>query len=171
MTEAVAANWFAVQTAPRAEQKAAVHLLRQGFGIYLPRYLKRRRHARRVEQVAAPFFPGYLFVSIDVTQQRWRSINSTIGVTRLVCNGDMPAIVDDRIVDALKSRESEAGFIEFDQSPRFHPGDKIRVLDGAFTAIAGLYESRSDRERVTILLDLLGRKVRVTLHQDQLAAA
>ena len=34
---------------------------------YLPRYLKRRRHARRVDIVAAPLFPRYLFVAIDMT--------------------------------------------------------------------------------------------------------
>jgi transcriptional antiterminator RfaH len=40
------ARWYVAQTQPNAEAKAVAHLNRQGFGTYLPRYLKRRRHAR-----------------------------------------------------------------------------------------------------------------------------
>ena len=57
-------RWFVVQAQPNAEHKAVAHLNRQGFTTYLPRYLKRRRHARRMDVVAAPLFPRYLFVSI-----------------------------------------------------------------------------------------------------------
>ena len=46
-------RWYVVQTQPHAESKAVEHLARQGFGAYLPRYLKRRRHARKVELIAA----------------------------------------------------------------------------------------------------------------------
>jgi transcriptional antiterminator RfaH len=84
-------HWHVVQTHSRAEEKAVVHLMRQGYDVYLPRYLKRRRHARRSETVAAPLFPRYLFVSFDRQVQRWRSIQSTIGVSQLVCNGETPA--------------------------------------------------------------------------------
>ena len=57
--------------------------MRQGFTTYLPRYLKRRQHARRIDIVPAPLFPRYFFVAIDITVQRWRSVYSTIGVTQL----------------------------------------------------------------------------------------
>jgi transcriptional antiterminator RfaH len=77
-------RWYVAQTHPHAEVKAGLHLTRQGFDIYLPRYLKKGRHARRVETVAAPLYPGYVFVAIDCGVQRWRSIQSTIGVSRLV---------------------------------------------------------------------------------------
>ncbi len=74
---------YVVQTQPHCENKAMIHLARQGFGAYLPRYLKRRRHARRIEIVPAPLFPRYLFVEIDIGAQRWRSIYSTVGVSVL----------------------------------------------------------------------------------------
>ena len=54
---------------------------------------------------------------------------------------------------------------------RFAPGDKVRVIDGVFDACLGLFEGMADRERVAILLDLLGRKVRVILDGDAVAAA
>jgi transcriptional antiterminator RfaH len=163
--------WYVVQTHPHAEAKAASHLERQGYSIYLPRYLKRRRHARRVEIVPAPLFPRYLFVAIDVLTQRWRSIQSTIGVARLVCSGEEPAVLPAAVVNELWTRQNEAGFIQLDLRPRFSSGDKIRVVEGVFAASLGLFEGMADRERVAILLDLLGRKVRVVLDGDAIAAA
>ena len=164
-------RWFVAHTQPNAEAKAVANLNRQGFEIYFPRYLKRRRHARKVESVAAPLFPRYLFVSVDLAAQRWRSIYSTVGIARLVCNGDHPAAVPDGVVAALKNREDASGFIKLDCRPGFRPGEKVRVLDGAFSSCLGLFEGMAERERIAILLDLLGRKVRVVLDADLVTAA
>lgn len=171
MTIELHPRWFVAHTQSHAEAKALTHLNRQGFESYFPRYLKKRRHARKIETVAAPLFPRYLFVAVDLTAQRWRSIYSTVGVARLVCNGDEPAAVPDGVVEALKSREDIGGFIKLDFRPQFRPGDKVRVLDGAFSSCLGLFEGMAERERVAILLDLLGRKVRVVLDADLVAAA
>ena len=164
-------HWYAVHTHPRAEEKAAAHLRRQGFKIYLPRYLKRRRHARRIETVPSALFPRYLFIAIDLEAQRWRAVQSTIGVVHLVCNGCTPAAVDNRVIDELKQHENEQGFIHLDQRPRYRPGEKVHVLDGLFAARFGFFEGVTDNERVTILLELLGRKVRVVLDAESVAAA
>jgi transcriptional antiterminator RfaH len=154
-------RWYVAQTQPNAESKAVAHLGRQGFATYLPRYLKRRRHARRVDVVSAPLFPRYLFIEID----------TTIGVSRLVCTGDTPTPVSNQVVTLLKGREDPAGFIQLDHQPQFRVGDKIRILDGVFCDCLGLYDGMSDRDRVTILLDLLGRKVRVQVDAEAVAAA
>src|SRR5262245_46375505 len=163
--------WYVVQTHANAERRAVTHLARQGFTTYFPRYLKRRRHARRIDVVAAPLFPRYLFVEIDTAVQRWRSIYSTIGISRLVCNGDHPVPVPEQVVKELKSRQDASGFIQLDCRPKFKVGDKVRVLEGAFYDCLGIYNGMPDRERVGILLDLLGRKVRVLLNAEAIAAA
>jgi transcriptional antiterminator RfaH len=164
-------RWYVVQTHAHAEGKAAAHLARQGFDAYLPRYLKRRRHARRIETVAAPLFPRYLFVTVDMVCQRWRAIHSTIGVTHLVCNGDDPVPVTDDVIETLKAREDEQGFVTLRQRPRFALGEKVRVLDGVFADCLGLFDGMKDSDRVTVLLDLLGRKVRLVLDEFSVAAA
>ena len=163
--------WYVAQTHIHAETKAAQHLRRQGYEVYLPRYLKPRRHARRVDATAAPLFPRYLFVAIDLSAQRWYSIQSTIGVSRLVTNGDNPAPVPRGVVDGLKQREDANGLIQLECRPRFVPGDKIRVLEGAFSDSLGLFEGITSQERVTILLELLGRKVRIGLNPTMIEAA
>jgi len=166
-----AARWYIVQTQPNAERKAVAHLERQGFATYLPRYRKRRRHARRTEIVLAPLFPRYVFVSVDMEAQRWRSIQSTLGVSHLVCNGDVPAMVPPSVIEALHGRESNDGIIDVDIQPHFERGDRIRVTSGAFGDCFGLFECMTDGERIAILLDLLGRQVRVVLDAEDVVAA
>jgi transcriptional antiterminator RfaH len=171
MTTAAGLRWFVVQTQSNREIKAAHHLERQSFQIYLPRYLKRRSHARKIEIVPAPLFPGYMFVAIDMETQRWRAIQSTVGVLRLVANGDEPAPVPLAIIDAMRQREDDKGFVTIEQGPAFKQGDKVRILAGAFTDTPGLFDALADRERVAILLDLLGRKVRVKIDANIVVAA
>jgi transcriptional antiterminator RfaH len=167
----VSARWYVVQTHAHAESKAIAHLARQGFEVYLPRYLKRRRHARRIETVSAPLFPRYLFVTIDMMCQRWRAVRSTIGVSRLVCNGDDPVPVADAVIQTLRAREDGQGFVLLRPRPQFALGEKVRVLDGVFTDCLGLFDGMKDSDRVAVLLDLLGRKVRVVLDEFSVAAA
>ena len=171
MSDITGARWYVVQTQVNGEAKAAENLRRQGYEIYLPRYLKRRRHARKVDFTAKPLFPRYMFVAIDMATQRWRSVQSTVGVSRLVTNGDSPAVVPEGVVRALKAREDAKGFVTMDARPAFAPGDKVRVLAGAFMDNAGLFNGMADHDRVSILLDMLGRKVRVLLDLDLVAAA
>jgi transcriptional antiterminator RfaH len=171
MNAAAGCAWHVVHTHAHAEAKAVAHLMRQGYEVYLPRYLKRRRHARRVETVCAPLFPRYCFVYVDRLVQRWRTICSTVGVAHLVCNGDEPAAVPALIIDEIRRREDERGFVRLDPAPRFAPGDKVRVVGGALADCLGLFQDMADRERVTVLIDLLGRKVKVTLDAATLDAA
>jgi transcriptional antiterminator RfaH len=164
-------RWYVAQTQPHAEGRAVGHLERQGFLPFLPRYLKRRRHARRTEIVGVPLFPRYVFVSVDIARQRWHAIRSTIGIVRLIERKDGPVVVTPGIVEGLIARQDEQGFIRLGSPAGLKAGDSVRVLGGAFEQCLGLLEQISDEERVTILLDLLGRKVRVSLDAGMIAAA
>lgn len=165
-----AARWYVVQTHPHAEAKAQEHLRRQGFSTYLPQFIKSRRHARKTERVKRPLFPRYMFVLIDSTQQNWHSIRSTIGVSSLIGGETGPVAVRDGVIDALRAREDGDGCVR-PESPRFLPGAAVRVMDGVFAACLGLFECMSDKERVAVLLDLLGRRVRVVLDAESITAA
>jgi transcriptional antiterminator RfaH len=166
-----ASAWYVVQSRPNAEDLAIRNLERQGFRPYLPRYLKLRRHARRVERVARPLFPSYLFVALDLDADRWRAVQSTVGVARLVCRGERPAPLPAGLVEGLIERADEAGLIPLPSRPAFRPGQAVRLTEGAFVDLVGLYEGMSDSERVTVLLDLLGRKVKITAAAHAVEAA
>lgn len=165
------ASWYVVQTRHLCEMRAAQELANQGFEVFLPRYLRKRRHARKVSLVAAPLFPGYLFVSLDPARQRWRSINGTYGVARVIAGEDGPVPVAGRIVGGLKARADEQGFIEMPQRPDLAPGQVVRIRAGSFAEALGLFEGFRDQDRVAVLLELLGGKVRVLLDEDMVEKA
>jgi transcriptional antiterminator RfaH len=164
-----AASWYVVFAHPNGEEVAARHLERQGFSTYLPRRLTIRRHARKEEQVARPLFPRYLFVGLDLDKQRWRAVHSTTGVSRLVCRGDAPVRVPDGVVEGLMEEHDENGYVRL--GTQFRSGDRVRILGGAFANLVGLYEEMTDTQRVTLLLELLGRQVRVAVAPKYLEAA
>ncbi|MBL8807265.1 MAG: hypothetical protein JNN22_10505 [Rhodospirillales bacterium] len=159
-------TWFAVQTQPRAEPKARANLERQGYSVYSPLLRRRRRHARRVENVLVPLFPGYLFVALDPHGDAWRPINSTLGVVRLVCFGEMPAPVPTGIIDGLRALEDAHGIIR-PPSANAQPGDSVRILEGALADQVGTLLDAGGAERVRLLVRLLGRDVQVTVGPEQ----
>jgi transcriptional antiterminator RfaH len=162
-------RWYVVSTQPGAEAKAAQHLERQGYRVYLPRWRKRRSHARRIEWIAAPLFPRYLFVGFDIETTRWRAINSTVGVSHLICNSGLPAPIPDAVIEEVRDRETGSGLIEI--KPTFRKGQPVIVDEGPFLAQIGLFETTNDADRVTILLNLLGRELRVKVPAYSIRAA
>ncbi len=164
-------QWYAVHTQPNGEHKALRHLERQGFNAYMPKYLKRRSHARKVDWVSAPLFPRYIFVGMDIRAQRWRAIHSTVGVSYLVCQGDSPVEVPDGVVESLRARENEKGLVDFNKVSPFKKGDQIQILDPAFGDLIGKFEHLDEQGRVTLLLNLMGREVKLKTPLEKVAAA
>jgi transcription antitermination factor NusG len=115
------------------------------------------RHARKSTLVRVPLFPGYLFVSLDTSRDRWRSINGTIGVTRIITNGDSPVPVPRGVVEAIQARMDDNGVVE--RSESLACGQAVKVCDGPFVDFVGRIEHINGPERVRILLELMGRAV------------
>jgi transcriptional antiterminator RfaH len=156
-------HWYAVYTHPCNEMLACEHLARQGFDVFLPRYLKRRSHARRTEMVPAPLFPRYLFVSFDRDSAGWRVIRSTRGVIDLVRNGLDPVPVSSAILEEIKRRRDENGYVVLARHFNLKQGSRIRIDTGPFADYEAIFQSHRDEDRVVALLSLLGREVVVEL--------
>lgn len=165
------AAWHVVHTQPNGEERAAQNLLRQGFEAYLPLYRRRTRHARRIVTASRPLFPRYLFVRFDADAVRWRSINGTFGVVRLLCHGERPLAVPPGVVESIHQRADGEGYVRLDETSQFLPGQRIQIVEGAFALTTGLFQHMTDGRRVVLLLDLLGRKVRVSVPAEAVAAA
>src|SRR3954468_22214710 len=108
-------RWYCIHTQPRREAVAAMHLAAQEFTIFLPEYVKTVRHARKLRTVKAALFPRYLFVRLDPDRGRWRSVNGTPGVTRLITAYERPAPVPHGVVEMLLDSQGPAGNIQFDR--------------------------------------------------------
>jgi transcriptional antiterminator RfaH len=157
-------TWHAAQTEAHREARVAAELSKQGLSVFLPQCLKRVLHARRLTNVAAALFPGYVFVGFG-SEARWRAINGTRGVVRLIMAGESPAPIAKGIVDGLIARLDARGYIPLPPRAAIRLGDPVRVVGGSFADALGLFEKMRDGERVAILLDLLGRKVRVVIDE------
>ncbi len=164
-------SWYAVYTNTRMESWARSNLWERGFEVYLPMYQKKRRHARKVDIVARPLFPRYLFVEADLEAGQKPMISSAPGVGYLVAFGRRPSPVVRRLIDEIRSRENASGYVQISDVEHMRRGDKVRIEDGALCDQVGLFDGVSDDRRVIILLDLLGRQVRVKLPQDAVRRA
>jgi transcriptional antiterminator RfaH len=158
--------WYAVHTHPQGENKAAFHLRQQDYTVYLPQFLKRRSHARKVDWVPGPLFPRYLFVNFGDTAGRWRPINSTIGVSHIVCQGTSPMEVPGDIIETIRARENDKGIVALNTADRFQVGDKVQVTTGPFDKHVGLFQGHDDKRRATLLLSLMGQEVRVRVKTE-----
>jgi len=75
------------------------------------------------------------------------------------------------VISCLRAREDGSGYVLLDERPKFALGAKVRVLAGVFAENLGLFDVMADRDRIAILLDLLGRKVRVSIEAELVTAA
>src|SRR5690348_17124734 len=99
-------RWFLVHTLPKRENQAKLHLCAQGFRVFLPSIRRTVRHARRLRTVNAPLFSRYLFIRLDLSRDRWLSVQGTVGVSHLfMCEG-MPVPVPVGVVESLVTRSS-----------------------------------------------------------------
>jgi transcriptional antiterminator RfaH len=158
-------NWYLIFCKPRQERRAQENLDRQGYTTYLPRILNRRRRGVRWVQVIEPMFPRYLFIRLDELVDDWAPIRSTFGVTCMVRFGYQVPVVPATIVAGIEARETEEGY-HVAPGLDFRKGERVRVLHGPMAGLEGIFAARSARERVLILLDMLGQSVGVQIDLD-----
>jgi len=152
-------GWYLVYSKPRQESLARANLERQGYQIYLPMCRYRRRRAGQPTETIEPLFPRYLFIRLNAKTDNWGPIRSTLGVSSLVRFGTEPAPVPETLIAFLRSREGMDGFHSAAQ-PTLQAGDRVRVSIGPMEGYEGILVAKTGRERVLVLMDVLGKQVR-----------
>lgn len=160
-------RWYAVHTRPHRELGAARQLTFQGFASFLPLHWKTVRHARQFRTTKAAFFPRYLFVRLNLARDRWRAVSGTYGVSAMVMEGDRPKPVPTGIVEDLYALADEEGVLTFDRI--LQPGQRVRMLSGPFAEKIGELKGLADRDRVQVLLDVMGARITVQTNAGMLA--
>jgi transcriptional antiterminator RfaH len=157
--------WAIAQTENQRETIAAYFLARANFETYLPRI----RIKRGVKSRIVPLFPSYILVRI---LDRWHAVENTIGVTRLITSGSGPARLRDEIVDQIRGRETN-GLVKLPSAAKtaFRRGQPVAISRGSFRGHVALFDGMSAHDRVNVLLDLLGRRVKIELAFGDVAAA
>lgn len=162
--------WYLVTTKPKSEFKAQENLLRQGYETYLPLVqTSRRRNGQNIKRTEA-FFSRYLFIFLDRETDNWAPIRSTLGVAGMVRFGGLPAVVPDTMINNLKQNENEFGLQSFEKK-EWKQGDKVEIMNGPFEGYKAIYQKMKSAERVSVLLDIVGKNTQVTLSVNELEIA
>lgn len=151
-------HWYLVHTKPRQEKCALENLERQGYECYLPTFPKEKLRQNRVSIANEPLFPRYLFIRLGQghADQSWTPIRSTKGVSRLVSFGMNPAMVPVGLINHLRSTEA---VVQANPERLFTQGDQVRLTDGAFVGIEGVFQMANGDRRVMVLIELMGKPV------------
>jgi len=162
--------WYVVHTKVRQEQTACENLVRQGYGVYLPRIkvLKRSRGRQQAQQ--EPMFPRYIFVQPGSEAHSIAPVRSTSGVSAIVRFGQEPAVMRPETLRSIRDFEARRNAASDEDISPFQCDERVRVVDGPLIGLEGLITNVS-RERVVVLMQLLGQDTRVSMSHHQLLVA
>lgn len=160
-------NWYVVSTKSRQERTAQTNLEKLGIETFFP-LLKRMKSVRqRKLGEIGPLFPSYLFARFEL-KNHFRAVNFAQGVRNLVAFGADPAIIEDQIIESIKSR-LENGCITVNSSA-FTSGQPVKILEGPFQGVQAVFEREmDDHQRVILLLQTLSFQAHVVVNMGAVA--
>ena len=155
-------DWYLARLKPGGLRRAKENLARQGVTFFCPMRKRTQRERGRLVTALRPLFPGYLFIQVSEGAVSWRSINATYGVSQVVClEPGRPSRVPKGIMAALLASDADGG--EGDSAPLFKPGEDVRVVVGPFADLVAKVDVVPEKDRIFVLLDMMGRTVRAQL--------
>jgi transcriptional antiterminator RfaH len=154
--------WYVVHTKPRQETRAFENLQNQGFNCFLPTMQVQKLRNQKVQTITEPMFSRYLFIQLDDTTQNWGPIRSTMGVSKLVSFGPLPAKVPAEFIAFLKDAPPET------LERMFVPGDNVQVASGPLQGLEGKYIAHDGETRAFVLVDLLGQPQKLRMAVESL---
>lgn len=162
--------WYAIQTKPRQEDLAEVHLQRAGIHTFNPQWKRKKRFMGYLQYCLSPLFPGYIFAQFDM-RSAFRLVTYSMGVKKIVGDSDAPWPVDPSIIDLIQSRLRDNWYAQLDE-PALRLGDQVLIQEGPLSGLKGIFEREtSDAERVVVLLTAIEYQARVLVAKRDLAAA
>ena len=168
-------KWYVIQAYSGYENKVKLSLeerikqngMEEFFGqILIPKenVQENRGGAKRV--TSRNFYPGYIFVEMDLSERTWHLIKDTPKVSGFV-GGRHPTPVPEAEINTIAQQVAEGAA---KPKPRvvFEQGDHVRVIDGAFANFTGsIEEVKPDKQKVRVLVSIFGRATPVELDYVQ----
>jgi len=150
--------WTVLRTKQPNSADARRHITREGFEILHLMYRKRPKNGVRE---IMPLFPYYLLVRIDPNTDRWKWLNSTRGVRRVIQNGGgLPTCVKDEHVQRFREIEDELGYVAVPEheAPRFNMNETLEIQTGWLKGCTGIYRglAGTSHDRIRVLFTVLG---------------
>jgi len=168
-------SWYAVHTIAGHEGKVKDVLTRRAqveglwnldiFEILIPTEREMTTRNGKRYEMDRKVFPGYILVQMSLTDDSFKLVKSTSGVTGFVQSGNKPVPLEEyevrRILSNLETSK-EAPKISWNK------GDAIRVVEGPFSDFSGkIEEVNSEKEKLKVLINIFGRDTPVELDFSQ----
>lgn len=164
-------QWYVVHTNPKQEERANSNLVAWGVET-LHAKLKTRRHNEFTgvpTYITQPLFPRYIFARFNAREQLSK-ILFTRGVHNVVCFGDTPACVSEEIIDVIRARIDQNGFVK--DSNELKPGDRVVISAGPLRNLIGIFEREvKGSDRIMILLTAIGYQGHLVVERDLIKRA
>lgn len=155
--------WYALRSKTRKEDVVYRQLIGQDVETFYPRLRVNPVNPR--SRRYKPYFPGYLFVHLDITElgsNAFKWMPHTLG---LVSFGGEPAIVPENLIYEIRLRVEMIDQAGGEVLEGINEGDVVKISDGPFRGYEAIFDSKlPGSERVRVLLQLLdSRNVPVEL--------
>ena len=160
--------WYCLNSQPKHERIAAEHLRKQAeVEVFAPLIRYQSLRGKRKIWNTEAMFPGYLFARFDF-QTRAREICSVHGIRSIVHFGEMYPSLPDELLAQL--REAVGGEEIAVVSAKPTPGSEVTITEGALHGVRALVtQYLPSKERVRVLLEMLGRGVEIYLPLSSVA--
>ena len=159
-------RWYVIHTHVKQEERANENLRSWGVETLHPK-IKTRRYNQFTgapTYLTQPFFPRYLFAKFNAREQLPK-IRFTRGVHNVVCFDGNPTPIEDEIIDIIRERIDENGFVK--ANDELKPGDKVVICAGPLRNLVGVFERQvKGSDRITILLTAIEYQGRLVVDRN-----
>lgn len=140
-------EWYALQTLPRHEKRAAAELQKKNFVTFLPLHTSIRQWSDRKQKIRLPLFPNYVFVRLNESRNDRSAVLRTNGVRCFVGSHGAGVQIPQREIEAVQRILSEQ--IPFKSRPFLNVGRRVRICGGSLDGLQGIFlAENSDRSLV-----------------------
>lgn len=155
------ASWYVLQSKPQRERVVERQLSDKGLEVFFPCVRVNPVNPRSARVRA--YFPGYLFVHLDLAA-RGEAVRWLPGSVGLLTFGDEPAVVPPALITQLKRRIADIQAAGGLVLAEIKHGDPVKITSGPFAGYEAVFDLRlRGAERVRVLLQLLQRRVPLEL--------
>src|SRR5689334_23532170 len=161
-------SWYVMHSKPQKERWLYSQLSTLQIETYCP--CLHVKAGKLSSSTSKPYFPGYLFVNVDL-ETIGRSVLKWIpGSLGLVAFGDEPACVPDGLLQRIRHRVDEINSAGINMLESLKIGDEVVIHSGPFAGYDAIFCARlRDRERIQVLLKVLQEQtLRVDLQVNQI---
>lgn len=149
--------WYVLHAKPRKEEFLRDQLGLRRIEVFCP-YLRVHVVNPRARKTR-PYFPGYLFVHLDLVDMSPLSLQWMPGSCGFVSFGGEPATVSDSMIHSIRQRADQVNAAGGELFHDLKLGDAVRVIEGPFVGYDAIFDARlPGSERVRVLLKLLQKR-------------